>query len=158
MTCFQRIVSQLKEREFKAAAEAASARKEVPREARGQTIVLVPTEEEEQEKRAPTHTGIRSMLHAVKVASYIEQGRIDTFELEQLECQMSQSSVLDLCFAKAGLVDRRDPKEVEEMPVEAEGEEAEERGDLGGENGLKEVKLAMWMIMTCSQTGSVAAM
>ena len=72
---------------------------------------------------------------------------------------MSGSPVIsrDLCFTKAGLTDRRDPKEIEEMLVEEEGEEAEERGELGGEIGLKEVKSAMWMSITCSQTGSVAA-
>ena len=34
-----------------------------------------------------------SLIHLMKVASYIEQGKIDAFELEQQECQAFRSSV-----------------------------------------------------------------
>ena len=41
--------------------------------------------------------------------------------------------------------------------IEEEGKEAEDRGEPDGERRLKDVKSTMWMIMTCSQKGSVTA-
>ena len=71
LRCFQRIMSHLKGRELKAAAEVAMQEKEVSREARAQAIVPVPTEEK-QEDHALTHTLTLRCLHGVKVAFYIE--------------------------------------------------------------------------------------
>ena len=63
-------MSHLKERELKAAAEvAANARKEVSREARGQAIVPVPTEEE-REKHALTHG-----IPVISLFPLLRQGR-----------------------------------------------------------------------------------
>ena len=63
-------------------------------------------------------------------ASYIEQSRIDIFELDQPECQVSWSSVLVFASPKQALqIEQIQGKLVEED----EKEEVEERGELGGE-------------------------
>ena len=89
----------------------------------------------------------------MKVAFYIEQGKIDTFELDQQECQASRSSVLIFASPRHVLSTGEIRKKLNFFLVEEE----EDTGDPGGEKGLREVKSTMWMIMTCSQTGSVAA-
>ena len=93
LTCFPRIMTRLRERELKAAAEvAANARKEVPREARGQAIIPVP---KEQEKRALTHTPYEScFLHRARQDRRLRTGA----------ARMSGIPVisLDLCFTKLG--------------------------------------------------------
>ena len=126
LTCFQRVVSHLKE----AAAEvAANARKEVSREARGQAIVPVPTEEEQQ-KHALIHTPFAPwcdscLLHSARQDRHLRTGA----------ARMPGIPVISLIFAAPRQA--LSIEEIQEILIEEEGEEAEEKGEPSGEKGLK---------------------
>ena len=65
----------LKERELKAAAEiAANARNEVSREARGEAIVPVPTEEEQEKHHSLIHPTLHGM-HRARQDRHLQIGR-----------------------------------------------------------------------------------
>ena len=156
LRCYQRLVSHMKEMELKAAAEAvAAAQMQVARQPREQPVIPVPSQQE-QEKHCLTHAPYQPWCPACLK----HRGRPDR-HMRTGASRLSGIPIisLDLCYTKAGEVDR-DPKpldrgqEDEEMVIDVyEEEESKEAEELR----IRELKPALWMIMVDSQTGALGS-
>ena len=153
---YQRLVSHMKERELKAAAEAvAAAQLQVARQPREQPGIPVPSQEE-QEKHNLTHVPYQPWCPSCLK----HRGRPDR-HLNTGASRLSGIPIisLDLCYTKAGEVDRHPQpldrgQEDEGMVIDLyEEEEAKEAEELR----IRELKPTMWLIMVDSQTGTLGS-
>ena len=152
--CFERLVSHMRERELKAAAEAvAAAQMEESRQPRAPPLIEVPSQEE-QDKRNLTHTPYAPwceccLMHRGRPDRHLRSGASRLTGLPIIS--------LDFCYTKAGSMDRnpRPPgRPPDDEAVDVYGEE-EPAG--GGEVPLREVKQACWLMMVDSHTGYLGA-
>ena len=160
LKCYQRLVSYIKELEIKAASAAvAAAEMEVARRPRAQPLVRVPSDEE-QALHELTHTPYQPWCETC----LMHRGRPDR-HLRTGAARLSGIPIvsMDFCYTKAGEMDRPAPMAMEEDGREVvdlqQEEEAPRNQDLPGgtEMRFKEVKNALWLVLSCSQTGSLAA-
>ena len=156
LRCYQRLVSHMKERELKPAAEAvAAAQLQVARQPREQPGIPVPSQEE-QEKHCLTHVPYQPWCPSCLK----HRGRPDR-RLRTGASRLSGIPIisLDLCYTKAGEVDRRPQpldrgQEDEDAVIDVyEEEESKEAEELR----IKELKPTMWLIMVDSQTGALGS-
>ena len=156
LKCYQRLVSHMKEMELKAAAEAvAAAQLQVARQPREQLGIKVPSQEE-QDRHCLTHVPYQPWC-----ASCLKhRGRPDR-HLRTGASRLSGIPIisLDLCYTKAGEIDRnpqpRDRgQQEEEITIDLyEEDERKEAEELR----IKELKPALWLIMVDSQTGALGS-
>ena len=157
LKCYQRLVSYLKEREIKAAAEAvAAAEMQVARRPKMQPVIPVPSQEA-QDLHALSHVPYQPWCEACLK----HRGRPDR-HMRTGASRIGGVPVisLDFAYAKAGEVEREPQRvdrgqEIEEDMVvdlyEAEQDEGQEAVRI------REVKSTVWLVMTCSQTGTLGA-
>ena len=158
LKCFQRIVSHLKERELKAASEAvAAAELQMARQPRMQNVIPVPSKQV-QDLHALTHVPYQPwcevcLKYRGRPDRHLRTGASHTGGIPIIS--------LDFAYTKAGEVDRapkardrgHDPEDGDEVIDLYDQEEREDRRDPR----IKELKSTMWLIMVCSQTGSLGA-
>ena len=157
LKCYQRLVSYLKEREIKAAAEAvAAAEMQVAQRPRMQPLIPVPSQEV-QDLHALSHVPYQPWCEACLK----HRGRPDR-HMRTGASRIGGVPVISLDFAytKAGEVER-EPQRVdrgqeadEDMVVDLY--EAEQEGGQEAVR-IREVKSTVWLVMTCSQTGTLGA-
>ena len=155
LKCFQRIVSHLKERELKAASEAvAAAELQMARQPKMQSIVPVPSKQV-QELHALTHVPYQPwceacLQHRGRPDRHLRTGAAHTGGIPIIS--------LDFAYTKAGEIDRAPvPRDRGQDPEDGEVIDLYDRDEQEGphEPRIRELKPALWLIMVCSQTGSL---